>query len=114
MEIKTKENIYIAKEAIEAKSSLQKMKGLMFSKGMDGFDAMLFKRCNSIHTFFMNYPLDILFINREMKIVKIIRNLKPWRMTRLYFSAYQALELKGGTLDERVQEGDVLEVICIN
>lgn len=114
MEIKTKENIYIAKEAIEAKSTLQKMKGLMFSKGMDGFDGMLFKRCNSIHTFFMNYPLDILFINREMKIVKIIRNLKPWRMTRLYFSAYQTLELMGGTLDERVQEGDVLEVVCIN
>ena len=114
MIIKTKENIEIAKDAIEAKSTLQKMKGLMFSKRMDGFDGMLFKRCNSIHTFFMNYPIDILFINKEMKIVKIFRNLKPWRITRMYFSAYQALEVMGGTLDSRVKEGDELEVVCIN
>lgn len=114
MEIMTKDKILIANEAIEAKSTVQKMKGLMFSSSMQGFDGMLFKRCNSIHTFFMKYPIDILFMNKEMKIVKIIRNLQPWRITRMYFSAYQALEVMGGTLDERVREGDELEVVCIN
>jgi uncharacterized membrane protein (UPF0127 family) len=114
MMVQNQNKIKIAENAIEASSMLSRMKGLMFSSGMDGFDGLFIKPCNSIHTFFMNYPIDVLFLNKEMKIVKIKRNLRPWRMTRMYFNAHQVLELKGGTLDDRIIEGDNLEVLCIN
>jgi hypothetical protein len=86
----------------------------MFKEKMQGFDGLLIKQCRSIHTFFMMYPLDIVFMNSEMKIKKIIRNIKPWRMTFIYFTSTQVLELEAGTLPLEVHEGDKLEVICIN
>lgn len=114
MKMSTKDNIQIAGEVIEAGSMAHKMKGLMFLDKMEGFDGLLFTRAYSIHTFFMKFPIDVLFLNKNKKIIKIIRNLKPWRMTLMYFNAYQTLELMGGTLDERVKEGDEVEVVCIN
>jgi uncharacterized membrane protein (UPF0127 family) len=114
MMVQNQNQIRIADRAMEASSMLSRMKGLMFSKEMIGFDGLFIKPCNSIHTFFMNYPIDVLFLNKEMKVVKIKRNLRPWRMTRMYLSAHQVLELKGGSLDSRILEGDKLEVICTN
>lgn len=114
MMVQNQNQIKVASSAKEASSMISRMKGLMFSKDMVGFDGLFIKPCNSIHTFFMNYPIDVIFLNKEMKVVKIKRNLLPWRMTRMYLSAHQVLELKGGTLDDRILEGDKLEVICTN
>lgn len=88
--------------------------GLMFKKEMVGFDGLLIKQCNSIHTFFMRYALDLVFLNKEMKVVKVIENVKPWRMTLMYLKASQVLELEGGTLESRIKKDDQLEIICIN
>ena len=84
----------------------------MFSSDMFGFDGLLIKPCNSIHTFFMQYSLDVAFLDKDLKIVKIIRNLRPWRITGLYLKANQVLELKAGTLDNKIVEGD--QVLCLN
>lgn len=114
MNVFNQDKIEVAEAAIEATSALTRLKGLMFAKEMVGYDGLFIRPCNSIHTFFMRFPIDVLFMNKNFKIIKIVKNLSPWRMTRMYFSAHQVLEIKGGTLDERIQEGDVLEVVCIN
>jgi uncharacterized protein len=88
--------------------------GLMFSKSLQGFDCLWLKPCNSIHTFFMRYEIDVMYLDKNMKVVKIIRNIKPWRMTRMYFSAAQCLEFSGGFLPSNIKEGDLLEAICIS
>jgi hypothetical protein len=103
----------LAQKAMLADSMFSRMKGLMFSKGLGEMDALLISPCNSIHTFFMRFNLDLVFIGKG-KVVKVIRNLPPWRMTRPYFRASQVLELEAGTLDARVKEGDSVEVVCIN
>lgn len=113
-EFKTEKNIVIGKNVKFANNMFSRMKGLMFSSEMDGFDALLITPCNSIHTFFMNYPIDIIFLNKEYKVIKIIKNIKPWRLTGIYFKATQVLEFMGGTLNESLQEGETLEVTCIN
>ena len=46
--------------------------GLMFSKGLDGFDCLWLKPCSSIHTFFMRYEIDVMFVDKKMKIIKVI------------------------------------------
>lgn len=106
--------INLGRNILVADKVLDRMVGLMFSKSLGESDGLLIKRCNSIHTFFMRYPIDLLFLSDEKKIVKIIRNLRPWRMTRLYFRSNQVLELMGGTLDDSIDIDDQLEVICIN
>lgn len=109
-----KKNIQIASKIKIASSFFDRLIGLMFKKKMSGYDALLIKRCNSIHTFFMLFPIDVIFLNNHYEVVRIIRSMVPWRMTRLYFRASQVLELDAGTIDPNLQVGDRLEVICIN
>jgi uncharacterized membrane protein (UPF0127 family) len=68
----------------------------------------LITSCNSIHTFFMLMPIDVLFLNNEDKVVKIIRNLRPWRMTGIYFKATKVLEMKVGTIPQDLVVGERL------
>lgn len=86
-----------------------RMIGLMFRKAPKG-DGLLLEPCNSIHTFFMRYSLDIVFLSKTNEVVKIIRNLPPWRMTWIYFRARKTLELPAGILPLEIKEGDTLEI----
>ncbi|MBC7429648.1 MAG: DUF192 domain-containing protein [Bacteriovorax sp.] len=99
---------------IVASNILSRMKGLMFSAKLPDCDGFLISPCNSIHTFFMLYPLDIVFMDKDFKIVKVLYNLNPWRMTWIYFSSHQVLEMKAGTLKKNLNQGDTLEAICIS
>lgn len=97
-----------------ATNVFSRMLGLMFSAGLPDCDGFLISPCNSIHTFFMRYSLDILFLDKDFKIVKAIYGLAPWRMTWIYFKSRHVLEMKAGTMKVGMNAGDKLEAICIN
>jgi len=99
---------------IMATNILSRMKGLMFSESLPDCDGFLIAPCNSIHTFFMRYPLDIIFLDQNFNIVKVLYDLSPWRMTWIYFKSYQVLEMKAGTLKKNLNIGEKLEAICIS
>ncbi len=106
-------DILICKSLKRAEAIQDRMLGLMFKKKIhDGFDGLLLKPCKSIHTFFMTFPIDVLFLDKKMNVVKIIRNMKPWRVSGYYFKAEQVLELYGKTIPKELNVGDQLEVIC--
>lgn len=84
--------------------------GLMFKKQLVGAEGLLIDPCRSIHTFFMRYPLDIVFISSKNQVIKIIRDMKPWRMTWIYFRAHKTLELPAGKLPLDLERGDFLEI----
>lgn len=90
------------------------MLGLMFKKSEDvNFDGLYLSPCNSIHTFFCHFDLDVYFLNSDQKVIRIIKSLAPWRMTRNYFSARSVIETKAGVTED-IELGDKLEVTCIN
>lgn len=97
-----------------ATNIFSRMLGLMFSTGLPDCDGFLISPCNSIHTFFMRYSLDILFLDKNFKIVKAIYGLAPWRMTWVYFKSRHVLEMKAGTMKKGLYAGETLEAICIN
>ena len=92
--LKDKKGNVICKEMKVASSFYSRLKGLMFSLELPECDGFLISPCNSIHTFFMLYSLDILFLDKNFKVVKSIYGLKPWRITWMYFSAHHVLEMK--------------------
>jgi uncharacterized membrane protein (UPF0127 family) len=104
-------NSTISSNILVADNPVTRIIGLMFRKAppLDS-DGLLLEPCNSIHTFFMRYALDIVFLDRKNEVVKILRNLKPWRMTLIYFKARKTLELPAGKLPLNIREGDILEV----
>jgi uncharacterized membrane protein (UPF0127 family) len=70
----------------------------------------MFEPAMSIHTFFMNFPLDVVFMDENYKIIKLYRNLAPWRHTWMHLTSRKTLELPAGQFPSEVKEGDILEV----
>jgi uncharacterized membrane protein (UPF0127 family) len=103
-----KDNEVVAANIKLADSFFSRAKGLMFSKDMEGFDGLLIDPCRSIHTYFMNYAIDIVFMNSSYKVIKIVRNMPPRRLSWIYFRATQVLELRADALSVEVRENDVL------
>jgi len=111
--IEMKNKKIVVKNINVADTIFSRMKGLMFCREMNGFDGLLISPCNSIHTFFMRMDIDVIFLDKKNFIVKIIRNMKPWRLTLIYFKSVKVLELKGGALPPNANEGDEIE-LCLN
>ena len=62
-----------------AKSFFQRARGLIGRKGLEPGTGMLILRCNAIHTFFMRFPIDAIFLDRDDQVVKIVRSIPSWR-----------------------------------
>ena len=109
-----KDQIKVAEKVKLADTFFGRAIGLMFSESLGEYDGLLIQPTNSIHTFFMKYNLDIVFLNKNNEIVALIREMKPWRHTKIYFRAVKALEMKGGTFPNGLKVGDRLELSCLN
>ena len=104
----------IVKRLQLADSFATRLVGLMFKGPPADKDGLLFEDCRSLHTHFMIYPLDVVFLDKNDRVVRVIKEMKPWRMTRPYFKASKAFEVKVGSLAREVKPGDQLEVKCIS
>lgn len=94
----------------EAATIAERSIGLMFAPSLGDDDGLLIRHCNAIHTCFMRFPIDVVFISRSGEVVKVIRAMKPWRFSLLYWRASQTLEVQGGTLPESITPGVHLEI----
>lgn len=54
-------------------------------------EGLLIERCNAIHTFFMRYPIDAIFLDRENHVVKTVRSIRPW--TLLVWGGFRATKV---------------------
>src|SRR4030067_783681 len=93
-----------------ADSLLKRMKGLLGKKEMLNGEALWIKPCISIHTFFMKFPIDVVFLNKKNRVIATISNLQPNRIARFYLQAISVLELPAGVLTETdTRVGDEIE-----
>ena len=81
-----------------AKTFFSRGKGLLGVKSISNHEALLIVPCNSVHTFFMKFSIDVAFISKEGVVVDIISTLKPWRVTKIRWKAHAVLELPSGKL----------------
>lgn len=99
----------IASDLKTADTLLSRTKGLLGRSSLPQGEGLWIKRCNSIHTAFMKFPIDVLFVDKNLKVVSVYENLKPWRITRLHFSASSVIELPAGTVSDSTNgNGDAL------
>ena len=66
-------------DAEVAERFAERLRGLIGRKGLERGKGMLIVRCNCIHTFFMRFPIDATFLDRQGNVVKTVRNIRPWR-----------------------------------
>lgn len=95
-----------------ADSLLKRMKGLLGRRELPVGEALWIKPCVSIHTFWMKFPIDVVFMNERNQVIVAIRNLQPNRITRLYPKAASVLELPAGMIEVTATEvGDDIEIV---
>ena len=79
---------------------LPRMKGLLGRRTLPAGEGMLIRPAPSIHTFFMRFPIDAVFLSRSGDVLKVSPDVKPWR-TRSCRRAYAVLELAAGEAARR-------------
>jgi uncharacterized membrane protein (UPF0127 family) len=98
-------------EAIDvADNSAARAKGLLKRDGLDDGSGLWIVPCEAIHTFFMRFTIDVLYIDRKRRVRKAVKRLVPWRMS-MCLPAHSVLELPAGTIERTdTQKGDQLEI----
>ena len=81
---------------ILAESTLERMRGLLGRRGLPSDTAMLIRPCRSIHMFFMRFPIDAVFLDRDGRILKTHQQLRPWRISLAPKKTHAVLEAKAG------------------
>jgi len=87
-------------------------KGLLGRDVFESSSALIIAPCFSIHTMFMRFDIDAVFVDDDGRAVKVVRNLVPWRIAA-NASAHAVVEFPGGTLrEEDITIGDRLYLLA--
>jgi uncharacterized membrane protein (UPF0127 family) len=88
---------------------LPRMKGLLGRKSLEPGEGMLIRPAPSIHTFFMRFPIDAVFLSKDGEVLKVASDVRPWRI-RSCRGAHSVLELSASEAARRgIEAGQRLE-----
>ena len=88
----------VAERLLTAFDSRTRKKGLLAHDSLPQSTAMVIAPSNAVHTFFMKFPIDIVFVSKGGRVLKIRSSVPAWRMTAS-LRAFAVLELAAGSLD---------------
>lgn len=104
--------LMIASNLKTATSFKERAVGLLNRKNMDPSEGLWIKPCNNIHTFFMKFSIDCIFLTKDMKVKKVSRNINPFSLCGPVWSAHSVIEMSAGSADKfKIQIGDQLYVV---
>ena len=86
----------------------KRFKGLQFRRPLAKDHAILLRPCPSIHTFWMRFAIDVVFLDGEGRVVDIRRNVRPWRTVIPKTRSVMVVEMTSGALPAHLTEGDVV------
>ena len=72
--------------------------GLLRNKSLEHGDGLWIVPCNSIHSIGMKFVFDAVFFDKDLKVVHLMQEMKPWRISKIVFAAYSVLELPAGLI----------------
>ena len=105
---KTKQST-VAEEVELACTTWRRFMGLMGREPLPSGRALLLEPCSGIHMCFMKFALDVVFLDSDDRVVRIVRGLAPWR-TASARGSRKVVEMTAGTLCEDISEGDELQL----
>jgi len=104
-------NTTIASHVAIAQNPWARMKGLIGVEDLPLGEALIITRCQSIHMFFMKFPIDVIFCDRHNKVIGLCERIKPFCLSPVFFKASYAIELPSGTIAvSKTQIGDQVQI----
>ena len=106
----TKESV-LADHAGVAETQETRNRGLLKHPSLDQGDGLWIVPSQSVHMFFMKFDIDLVYLDRQKRVVKVRGNVRPWRIS-LCLKAHSVLELPVGTIEtSRTGVGDQMELV---
>lgn len=90
----------LATNVAVASSFFLKLKGLLGKRGLADGEGLLLPSCNAVHTFFMKFPIDVLFLDRSNTVIHAIFRMPPFRISPVVRHAVQVFELPEGKAEK--------------
>jgi uncharacterized membrane protein (UPF0127 family) len=84
--------------------------GLMGRETLPSGHGLWIEPCSSIHMFFMRFAIDVLFLDREGRVKRVLLRLRPWRVSPVVLGARTVVELPAGTLRDKALVGQRLRL----
>lgn len=86
-------------EVFIAKNYFRRALGLMGQRALNKGEALMITRCGSIHTHFMRFTMDAIFVDKDLRVQSIHKNVKPWSFVFSGPSSYSVIEFTSGLFD---------------
>jgi uncharacterized membrane protein (UPF0127 family) len=100
----------LAQAADLADTSAKRRTGLLKHERLNPGEGLWIVPCESVHTFFMKFPIDLVYLDKRKKVRKVRNAVPPWRLSACLV-AHSVLELPAGTLEQTgTKVGDELTV----
>ena len=94
-----------------ADTFLSRLKGLLGTDNLSEGEALIITRCQSIHMLFMKYAIDAAFIDKTNRVVGLVKGIKPFRLSPIFFKSSFVIELPCGGINQASLElGDLVEI----
>lgn len=95
-----------------ASNAFSRMKGLLGTHSLTNEQALWIDRGNSIHTFFMKFPIDCVFLDKQMRVKRIHEDVRPSRLVLPVFGARSVIEMNAGLARKLgLKVGDQVNVV---
>jgi len=106
----TRTGLVLASDLEQAFDSGRRRQGLLGRTRLAAAAALILAPCGSVHTFFMRFPIDVVFARRNGEVLKVCAEVRPWRAA-FARGAFAAMELSSGRArDLGIMPGDRLEL----
>ncbi len=84
----------------------------MFVSGLEHGEGLIIDPCSSIHTFWMRFPIDVLYMDRDNRVIRADETMKPWRIGPVFTGSRWVIELPPGMISATgTQAGDTIDII---
>lgn len=94
-----------------AKSFWSRARGLIGRKHLPADQGLWLPKCKSVHTFFMSFAIDLVFLDKQLKVVRTVSGVRPGRFVAPVWRADSVIELSEGFLNQhRLKVGEQLHV----
>lgn len=103
-------NKQLSSKVVVAKTFFERSKGLLGQTGLTNDECLWIHHCNSIHTFFMKFSIDVLYVDKNLNVTCIHRDVKPWKLSWGGFNSSSCFEFQANKLSLDVEIGDSIRV----